>query len=204
MSQPLTPHNNPEHTRMRRYNIPRAAALAAAIACIAGGLIASAHAADKGGPAEPPKVIDAQGNEKALFTGCYGQVGGSGFFADGNNTTKGFLIGAGCDWQLSGIVIGLNGKYGLYEEDARSLTFGGRLGYTLNPHTLFYAHAGALMDGKSPSLKDSAIYGGLGLETYVNRNITLFFEAATDLQKWGDAKTMPSIYEVNGGIRIRF
>ena len=60
------------------------------------------------------------------------------------------------------------------------------------------------MDGKSPSLKDSAIYGGLGLETYGNRNLTLFFEAATDLQKWGDAKTMPSIYEVNGGIRIRF
>lgn len=185
---------------MRPSNI-RLAAFVAAISCIAGGLFAAAHAADKGGP---PAIIDAQGNEKNLFTGCYGQVGGGGIFADGNATIKGFIVGAGCDWQVSGIVIGVSGKYGLYEDDARSLTLGGRLGYTLNPHTLFYAHAGALMDGKSPNLKDSAIVGGIGLETYVNRNVTLFLEAATDLQKWGDAKTLPSVYEINGGIRIRF
>lgn len=178
------------------------AAFVAAISCIAGGLFAAAHAADKNEPA--PAVIDAKGEVKNLFTGCYGQVGGGGIFADGNATIKGFIVGAGCDWQVSGIVLGINGKYGLYEDDARSLTLGGRIGYTLNPHTLFYAHAGALMDGKSPNLKDSAIVGGIGLETYVNRNVTLFLEAATDLQKWGDAKTLPSVYEINGGIRIRF
>ena len=188
---------------MRRLALKTLGLVALATAAVV-YLINPSFAADKGGPVEPPKVIDAQGNEKNLFTGCYGQVGAGGLFADGNDTIKGFVAGAGCDWQVSALVLGINGKYGFYEDDARALTLGGRIGWTLNPHTLFYGHAGFLMDGRSPNFKDSVIMGGVGLETYVNRNITLFFEAATDLGKWGDFKTMPQAYEVNGGIRIRF
>lgn len=184
-----------------RRNALKVAGLVALAALSLAYLVRPGFAADKN---EPPAVIDAKGEVKNLFTGCYGQLGAGGLFADGSDTIKGFVVGAGCDWQVSGIVLGINAKYGVYTDDARSFTPGGRIGYTLNPHTLFYAHAGALMDGHSPNLKDSIVSGGLGLETYVNRNITLFLEGATDLKKLGETKTLPSVYEINGGIRIRF
>ncbi|UOF81833.1 outer membrane channeL [Caudoviricetes sp.] len=160
-----------------------------------------ARAADKGGP---PMRIDAQGVAKPLFTGCYGQVGAGGIFASGNDTIKGFVIGAGCDWQVGAIVIGANGKYALYGDDTRALTVGGRLGYAINPHTLAYVHVGALMDGRDISLNQSAIMGGVGLEAYFTRNMTVFIEAATDVKKWGEFRELPQVYEIHGGVRIRF
>lgn len=184
-----------------RRNAFKVAGLVALAALSLIYLVRPGIAADKN---EPPAVIDAKGEVKNLFTGCYGQVGAGGIFASGNDTIKGFVVGAGCDWQVSALVMGVNVKYGFFEDDARALTLGGRVGYTLNAHTLFYGHAGFLMDGKSPNFKESAIMGGVGLETYVNRNVTLFLEAATDLGKWGDFKQLPSVYEINGGIRIRF
>lgn len=164
-------------------------------------LMRPGFAADKGGP---PVKVDAQGVEKPLFTGCYGQLGGGGIFASGNDTIKGFAIGAGCDWQVGTLVIGANGKYGLYQDDTRALSIGGRLGYAINPHTLAYAHVSLLMDGRNPSFDDSVIMGGIGGETYLTKSMTLFIELATDLQKLGDFKTMPEVYEIHGGIRIRF
>jgi hypothetical protein len=148
--------------------------------------------------------VDAQGVEKSWFTGCYGQLGGGGIFASGNETIKGFAVGAGCDWQVGSLVIGANGKYALYQDDGRALSVGGRLGYAINPHTLAYGHLSLLMDGRSPDLNQSAAMGGIGLETYLTKNMTVFFEAATDLGKWGDFNTLPQVYEIHGGLRIRF
>lgn len=164
-------------------------------------LINPSFAADKGGP---PAKVDAQGNEKPMFSGCYGQLGAGGIFASGNDTIKGFAVGAGCDWQVGTLVVGANGRYSFFEDDARSLSIGGRLGYAINPHTLAYGHVSLLMDGRSPDFNESAVMGGIGLETYLTKNMAVFLEAATDIQKWGDFKALPQVYEVHGGLRIRF
>lgn len=191
---------------MRRLIKSRIATAAVCLALLlAAELINPASAADKGEPA--PAVVDARGEVKNPFTGCYGQAGVAGLFADSSETLKTFAIGAGCDWQVSTVVIGASAKMAFGQDDARALTVGGRIGYTINPHTLAYAHAGFLMDGKSPNFNDSVVMGGLGLETYLNRNLTVFLEAATDLGKWskaGDFTDLPRVYEVHGGIRIRF
>ena len=185
---------------MRRAAIKTLGLVALAAAAVA-FLINPSLAADKGGP---PVKVDAQGVEKPLFTGCYGQIGGGGIFASGNDTIKGFAVGAGCDWQVGSLVIGANGKYALYQDDARALSFGGRLGYSINPHTLAYGHISLLTDGRNPSLHDSVIMGGIGGETYLSKSMTLFLELATDLQKLGDFRTLPDVYEIHGGLRIRF
>ena len=185
---------------MRRTVIKTLGLVALAAAAVV-YLINPTLAADKGGP---PVKVDAAGNEKPLFSGCYGQIGAGGIFAEGNDTIKGFAVGAGCDWQLGTLVSGANGKYAFYEDDQRALSIGGRLGYAINPHTLAYGHVSLLMDGRDVSFSDSVVMGGIGLETYLTKNMTVFLEAATDLQKWGDYQALPQVYEISGGLRIRF
>lgn len=185
---------------MRRTALKTLGLVALAAAAIA-YLINPTFAADKGGP---PVKVDAEGNAKNLFTGCYGQVGGGGLFAETSEVLKHFAVGAGCDWQVNAIVVGVSGKYAFGEADLRALTISGRIGWAMNPHTLAYGHVGLLMDGRRPDLNDSIVMGGIGLETHIARNITIFLEAATDLGKWGDPSTLPQVYEVSGGARIRF
>lgn len=185
---------------MRRTVIKTLGLVALAAAAVV-YLINPTLAADKGGP---PVKVDAQGNERPLFSGCYGQAGVHGLFADSSDTLKAFAVGAGCDWQVGAIVLGANARFAFGQYDTRALYVGGRIGYSLNPHTLAYVPISLMMDGRAPDLNDSVIMGGIGLETYLNKQLTIFMEATTDLGKWGDAGTLPQIYEIHGGLRIRF
>lgn len=186
---------------MRRIHI--AAAFAAALSCIAGGLFAAAHAADKGGP---PVKIDANGDVKAKsWTGCYADAGAAGFFADGFDTVKAFSIGAGCDYQIdSRFIIGIGGAYMIGTDDTKVADAFVRLGFLLNDHLMLYARGGLMMDGSKFDFDNSIGTIGAGLETSVSARVTIGAEAYTGIKGWGDSKDAPDNWTGRAFLRYRF
>lgn len=179
------------------------AAFAAAFSCIAGGLFAAAHAADKGGP---PQKIDAQGNVKEKsWTGCYVDAGAAGFFADGSDTVKAFSIGAGCDYQLdSRFVIGIGGAYIIGTDDVKAIDALVRVGMLLNPSLLIYGRGGFLLDGEKIDFSNSIGTIGAGLETSVSSSVTLGAEAYTGIKGWGDFKGAPDNWTGRAFLRYKW
>ena len=186
---------------MRRIHL--IAAFTAAVSCIAGGLFAAAHAADKGGP---PLKIDANREVKAKsWTGCYADVGGAGFFADGNDTVKAFAIGAGCDYQIdSRFVIGIGGAYIIGTDDTKAIDALVRVGLLLNPNLLIYGRAGLMMDGDKINFSDSIGTVGAGLETSISSSVTIGAEAFTGIKGWGDYKEAPDNWTGRAFLRYKF
>jgi opacity protein-like surface antigen len=163
-----------------------------------------AIAADKLGM--PPSKIDAQGVEKPMFNGCYVSAAGSTVFAEvtgASDAVRSFMAGMGCDIQRGKIVFGASAEYGFGESDARFVALTGRVGFTLNPHLLLYIPLTLTMDGRDPKFADSALSAGLGLETYVARNVTLFIEGTAGLDSFGDAKDL-SLSMIKIGGRYKF
>lgn len=180
----------------------KALALAAALsltACTSG-----ANAADKGGP---PVKVDATGNVKQMYSGCYVGGGVSGaFLTDGvsSESIKAFTAGGGCDMTQGRVVFGAGLDYSFGENDARMLTLNGRVGWLLNPHTLAYGLAAYTMDGRSPDLADGIISIGGGIETYLDAKVTLFLQATTEVKSVGELKGLKDATMVYGGLRYRF
>lgn len=181
---------------------PKICALALAIAVT--GCTTNAHAADKGGP---PVRIDAQGEVKPGFDGCYLGAGVSGaFLTDGVSTDsiKSFTAGGGCDMTRGRIVFGAGLDYAIGEADARMLTLTGRSGWLLNPSTLAYGLATYTMDGRKPDLSDGIISVGGGIETFIDARLSLFLQATAEVKSVGELKGLKDATMVYGGLRWRF
>jgi hypothetical protein len=185
---------------MKRYLTALGLALAASLAFAAA---IPAFAADKGGP---PVRVDAAGAVKPMWTGCFVSAAGSGVFAEmsaASASVKAFMAGAGCDIQSGKLVFGASADYGFGESESRFVAITGRAGYTLNPHLLLYGLVSLTMDGRSPNLQDSALAAGVGVETYIDRNLSIFLEATAGLNGYGSVKDL-ELSTVKGGVRYRF
>lgn len=213
---------------MRRFHIPRIAAFVAAFFCIAGGLFASAYAADLGGP---PQKIDAQGNVKPLSW-----FGGASIGANFNAAqldsgpiridlgSQDYQVGveAGFDYRLAGpfSVGGLarydwtNAKASLFGTDASYTgiwTAAAKFTYHVNAGADLYGLLG--YSGTTFKLQDLSdtkrgfVYG-LGLEIKLGESpVNLFAEwARTEFkaEDLGGVTFKPSVDVARIGTRIRF
>ena len=181
----------------------KALALAAVLALTA--CTSGANAADKGGP---PTKIDAQGNERPAFHGCYlGASAGGLFLTAGGNGVSASTFGGevGCDLQRSQVVFGVRAGYDFGESDARFATLGGRVGMLLNPKALLYGTLTLTMDGRDFKLQDSILSAGAGLELYAfTPGTTIFIEGAKDIKTYGLAGMLDEAWSVRAGARSRF
>lgn len=173
-----------------------------AAACL---LASSALAADLTGP---PRKIDAQGEPKPGFHGCY--VGGAagGLFlteAGAGVSASTFGVEAGCDLQRAQVVFGVRAGYDFGEADTRIATIGGRVGFTINPHSLLYGTINLAMDGRKPDFRDGILSAGLGLEMYAfTPSTTLFIEGAKDIKTTGGLGLVDEAWTIRAGVRYRF
>jgi len=185
---------------MKTFRLLALAAALSLAACTTG-----ANAADKG---EPPTKIDAQGNEKPAFHGCYlgGSAGGVFMTAGGAGVSASTFGGeVGCDLQRASVVFGARAGYDFGESDTRFATLGGRVGMLLNPKALLYGTLTLTMDGRDLKLQDSILSAGLGVELFAfTPNTTIFVEAAKDIKTYGLTAGLDEAWTVRVGGRFRF
>ena len=216
---------------MRPSNI-RLAAFVAAISCIAGGLFAAAHAADKGGP---PAKIDALGNVKSPVTWFAGASIGANLnttvLDDGTNRldigSQNYQVGVegGFDYRLAGpFSIGGLARYDW--ADAKATLFGadvkyngiwtlaGKFTYHLNPGAEVYGLLGySGTSFKFDTLSDNkrGLMYGLGMELSLGETpVKLFAEwdrttfKEEEILSGSGVNIKPSVDVVRVGTRIRF
>jgi hypothetical protein len=154
----------------------------------------------------PPEKIDASGNVKPAFTGCYGGASGSTSFvkakSDASEIFQRLGVGAGCDYQFGRYFTGASLAYDFGYAPMAAVA--GRVGYTINPYTAIYGLASLQMDGTAPKMKDGMLSAGVGLEVFAAKNLTLFVEATRDVKTFGIARELSESTSVRVGGRYRF
>lgn len=168
-------------------------------------LVVPAVAADKGGP---PAKIDALGQLRPQFTGCFvgAGAGGVAITSNGGGATAALLgLEVGCDLTRSNVVFGVKAGYDFGESEARFATAGVRAGILVNPSTLLYMPLNLTMDGRSPKLDNSILSTGVGVEfSAFSPSLTLLIEATKDIKGFGDAADIGDAWTFRVGARHRF
>lgn len=178
------------------------------------GLMAFAHfavAADLGGatkPAATAVVAAANPADAKTFNGCYvdASLAGHYFRALGAKVdVTQYGIGLGCDRTLGRSVV-VGGGIGFDLGDGERLASAyGRVGYKFNPHLLGYGFLSYDVDASSGlKVRDGMALAGVGLETYVGDQVTLFAQAGRDVAQIGNAKLLDDIYVFRAGVRLHF
>lgn len=205
------------------------AAFAAAIACIAGGVFAAAHAADLGGP---PAKVDAMGNVKSPLSWFGGASIGANLSTSQLESgpvridigAQNYQVGieGGFDFRVSGpFSIGALARYdwadakaSLFGVDAKYngiWTVAGKLTYHINSGAEVYGLLG--YSGTTFKLADMSddkrgLMYGLGLEIRLQETpVTLFAEWNRTTFKEEDVggfTLKPAVDVVRVGPRIRF
>lgn len=179
-----------------------------ATAALCLGLITPAHAADKGAPAAPAGTVVESPTPR--WQGLYleGSATAANFKIDGLGTESfGYMgLGIGYDHRLAwNMVAGAVIRYDFGRDgDNRLLTLGARLGWLPNPHLMLYLPINYTIDGADISLSDGIFSAGVGLETYVAANITLFAEATRNIAAQGAGKLFDETTAFRGGVKFRF
>lgn len=214
---------------MRPSKLTLAAAFAAAISCIAGGVFAAAHAADLGGP---PAKVDAMGNVKSPLSWFAGANIGANFSATQLDSgpfridlgTQNYQVGVegGFDFRLAGpFSIGGLARYDW--ADAKSSLFGmdakyngiwavaGKLTYHLNAGTELYGllgYSGTTFKLNDLSDNKRGLMYGAGLEIKLGDSMTslaIGWDRVTFKEEdIGGVLVKPTVDVVRIGPRIRF
>lgn len=171
-------------------------------------LVNPVMAADLGGPKIPPLADAVASFRPAIWSGCYVDGSAAGHivrsdFSASTVATAG--VGFGCDHQVGKWVTGGRLGYDIGREDFRSLSVGGRVGFTLNPHALVYGLATLSMDGVTPRPANSVLSLGGGAELFVlTSRASVFMEVTKDAKQFGTAKAIDESWVTRLGARVRF
>lgn len=180
--------------------------LATATACL--GFLSPAVAADKGAPAPAGTVVEE--SARRPWQGVYVEASGTlaNFEVASIGTQFGMAgLGIGYDHRISNhFVLGAFARYdvSLDDTDIRSASLGVRAGYLINPHLLLYVPVAYTMDGADISFNDGIWSVGVGLETFLLPQMTIFAEGTRNFSMTGGAKFLDEATTARAGIRFRF